>query len=232
MAGSRFRACLRAARRRAQSRGVSRQYLSLKFLQSLFVRVALFGPQDFYGSADNVGGLFFVFRPGRHMLNCQWSACCNQMPSAKEPMPTPRQITGLFGEKKVVQDCICPRCKHSRTLKRLPPNFKCADVICDFCGYLAQVKTSRVQNIDSIPKTILGAAWRPQNERMKAGIYFPLFLVLVCDAQYSIFYLAADLQTESMFRRRAPLSDTAKRARWQGFVYNLEPVRNSFVRLP
>lgn len=61
---------------------------------------------------------------------------------------------------------------------RLPNNFKCADVICDFCGYLAQVKTARVRNVDSIPNTVLGAAWGPQKERMASAIYFPLFLVL------------------------------------------------------
>jgi hypothetical protein len=40
-------------------------------------------------------------------------------------------------------------------LVKLPSNFKCADVICDFCGYLAQVKAARVRNIDRIPDAIL-----------------------------------------------------------------------------
>jgi hypothetical protein len=83
-----------------------------------------------------------------------------------------------FGGTLVVQRCACPRCKRSKTLRKLPPNFRCADVICDFCGYLAQVKAANVKCVDEIPKTILGAAWGPQKERMDAGIYFPLFLVL------------------------------------------------------
>jgi len=29
------------------------------------------------------------------------------------------------------------RCKREGTLRRLPANFKCADIICDFCGYRA-----------------------------------------------------------------------------------------------
>ena len=62
---------------------------------------------------------------------------------------------------------------------RLPPNFKCADVICDFCGYLAQVKASRARDINLLPDSILGAAWKPQRERMEAAIYFPLFVVLI-----------------------------------------------------
>ena len=94
-------------------------------------------------------------------------------------MATARQLLGTFGEQRVVADCSCPRCKRAETLVRLPTNFKCADVICDFCGYLAQVKAARVGNIEMVPKAVLGAAWGPQKERMVAAIYFPLFLVLV-----------------------------------------------------
>jgi type II restriction enzyme len=89
---------------------------------------------------------------------------------ASKQVPTLRQVAGSFGEFRVVQDCQCPRCKRTGTLKRLPPNFKCADVICDFCGYLAQVKTVSTSRIEVIPKSILGAAWGPQKERMDAAI--------------------------------------------------------------
>src|SRR6476620_4651673 len=93
-------------------------------------------------------------------------------------MPTERQLLGSFGEQRVVQECLCPSCKRSRTLVRLPTNFKCADVICGFRGYLAQVKTARVSDIDTIPNAVLGAAWEPQKQRMASAVYFPLFLVL------------------------------------------------------
>ena len=147
-------------------------------------------------------------------------------------MATARQALGNFGEDRVVRDCSCPRCKRSKTLVRLPPNFKCADVICDFCGYLAQVKTGSARDICVVPKTLLGAAWGPQKERMDAAIYFPLFLVLVGPIKnYAIYYLSADVQNAAMFRPRSPLSATARRAGWQGFVYELERVRGSFVRL-
>jgi hypothetical protein len=56
-------------------------------------------------------------------------------------MATDRQALGTFGEERVTRDCSCPKCKRSKTVVRLPQNFKCADVICDFCGYLAQVKS-------------------------------------------------------------------------------------------
>lgn len=146
-------------------------------------------------------------------------------------MATDRQQLGAFGEQRVVKECACPRCKQIRTLARLPNNFKCADVICDFCGYLAQVKAARVRNIETVPNTVLGAAWGPQKDRMAAAIYFPLFLVLKGVSDYSIFYLSADLQVPSMFEPRAPLSEKARRAGWQGFVYNLRLVRDRFVRI-
>jgi hypothetical protein len=115
---------------------------------------------------------------------------------------------------------------------RLPSNFKCADVICDFCGYLGQVKSVTVKDVNAMPKTILGAAWGPQKERMESGIYFPLFLVLVdANRKYSIFYLPADVQQPTMFRPRTPLSITAKRAGWQGFVYDLRNAQSRLVRL-
>ena len=146
-------------------------------------------------------------------------------------MATAHQELGLFGESVVVKRCACPKCKRPRTLVKLPQNFKCADVICDFCGYLGQVKAARVKDIDQIPKAILGAAWKPQKERMDAAIYFPLFLVLVSGKGYAIYYLAADLQTVELFKPRAPLSKTARRAGWQGFIYDTARVKANFVRL-
>src|SRR5690348_2563070 len=108
-------------------------------------------------------------------------------------MATARQELGLFGEVRVTQDCACPKCKRQKCLVRLPPNFKCADVICDFCGYLGQVKAVTVSDVGQIPRNVLGAAWGPQKERMDAAIYFPLFLVLVkaSTREYAIYYLSA-----------------------------------------
>jgi hypothetical protein len=69
---------------------------------------------------------------------------------------------------------------------------------------------------------------------MDAAIYFPLFLVLVSKeaAAHAIYYLAADLQLPEMFKPRKPLSESARRAGWTGFFYDLTPVRSAFVRLP
>jgi len=76
-------------------------------------------------------------------------------------MATDKQKLGEFGEISIVKYCACPKCKHTKSLKRLPVNFKCADLVCDFCGYLAQVKAKTVKDILILPKQILGAAWKP-----------------------------------------------------------------------
>lgn len=146
-------------------------------------------------------------------------------------MPTKHQILGSLGEDRVVKACSCPRCKRSKTLRRLPPNFKCADVICDFCGFLAQVKSVTSKALTIIPVTVLGAAWSVQKARMDAGIYFPLFLVLACGRKTAIYYLSADLQKPEMFKPRKPLSENARRAGWQGFLYLLKNVEAAFVRI-
>ena len=139
--------------------------------------------------------------------------------------PTAKQSLGFRGEELVARKVRCPGCKRSeRTLRRLPTNFKCADVICDFCGYLAQVKTKSVRGAlpDECPSRILGAAWAPQLARMNAGIYFSLFIVLAdSPGMMSIFFLPRDLQVPDMFVPRKPLSAAAKRAGWQGYMIDL-----------
>jgi len=76
-------------------------------------------------------------------------------------MATDKQKLGELGEQFIVKSCLFPKCKKRKTLKKLPTNFKCADIICDFCGYLAQVKTHSVSNHEKLPHKILGAAWMP-----------------------------------------------------------------------
>ena len=141
-------------------------------------------------------------------------------------MTTEKQKLGDWGENLIRKKFNCPGCKREKTLRKLPPNFKCADIICDFCGYLAQVKTNNHKNLDELPSKILGGAWKPQKERMDSGIYFPLFIVLKNDKKFSIFYLSADLQEEKMFLKRNKLSKDAKRDGWQGFY-----IDGNFVKL-
>ena len=146
-------------------------------------------------------------------------------------MKTNKQLLGDFGENLIIKKFNCPKCKRIKSLKKLPQNFKCADIICDFCGYLAQVKTKTVSDIEKFPSKVLGAAWGPQKERMDAGIYFPLFVVLKNGRNHSVFYLSSDLQTEEMFIKRKPLSKNAKRAGWQGFYFDGELMKKFISRL-
>lgn len=138
-------------------------------------------------------------------------------------MATKKQELGELGEYLVTKKCDCPKCKRKNTLRQLRKNFKCADIICDFCGFLAQVKARRTANIESVPSTILGAAWGPQKERMDAGNYFSLYIVFVNKdnpKDFSIFFLPAELQEPEMFVPRKPLSETARRAGWQASCTN------------
>tara|TARA_B100000963_G_C22260320_1_gene508253 strand:- start:18 stop:302 length:285 start_codon:yes stop_codon:yes gene_type:complete len=93
-------------------------------------------------------------------------------------MATEKQKLGDRGESLIRNNFSRLKCKRSGTLKPLIKNFKCADIICDFCGYLAQVKTNKVTDINVFPQSVLGAAWLPQKKRMDAGIYFSNFFCL------------------------------------------------------
>ena len=84
-----------------------------------------------------------------------------------------------------------------------------------------------------VPNKVSGAAWGPQRDRMAAGIYFPLFLVLFerAGSRKAIYYLSADLQSSEMFVARKPLSPRARRAGWVGFNYDLRDYKDRFTRL-
>jgi hypothetical protein len=57
---------------------------------------------------------------------------------------------------------------------------------------------------------------------MESHIYLPLFIVAVCGGMVDqVLYVPADLQVPDMFKPRNPLRETARRAGWQGFVYDL-----------
>lgn len=144
-------------------------------------------------------------------------------------MATDRQALGASGEKAVAARVACPVCNRLRHLSRLPANFQCADLICRFCGYLAQVKAWTAQDDrQELPTRILGAAWRPQHEQILAGIFHGLYLVGFTKTRrlIRIDYVPAHVLqvTPSVFEPRAPLSATAKRAGWTGFYYNLSKV--------
>ena len=144
---------------------------------------------------------------------------------------TAKQELGDVGEAIVVKRCRCWKCGRARTLKKLAKNFKCADVICDFCGALSQVKAKTTDDVSVLPNEILGAAWGPQKARMDEGIFFTLYLVLKNAKKCSVWILKAEDQSDALFKPRKPLSINARRAGWQGFVYKLEEFKNKTKRL-
>jgi type II restriction enzyme len=139
---------------------------------------------------------------------------------------TKYQVAGDIGEEWVKKRVNCPRCRDGK-LKILPKNFKCADMICDFCGFLGQVKSVNVKNKKEKLRTILGAAWKPQSERMKAGVYHSVFIVKLVEGKPAqVLMIRPDAQKkEGFFKARKPLSPKAKRAGWQGFIYDLRVLK-------
>jgi hypothetical protein len=139
-------------------------------------------------------------------------------------MPTAKQALGARGEIAVCRRAVCPRCNRVRHFKRLPTNFECADVICKFCGFLAQVKATRLKDgSDELPDRIMGAAWRPQHDRILAGIYHGFYLVGFRQNGESLVRIDfvpphVIAATPRIFEPRNPLKATAKRAGWTGYT--------------
>jgi type II restriction enzyme len=154
-------------------------------------------------------------------------------------MATSKQQLGAKGEKAVREQVSCPRCGRSRHLAPLRANFPCADLICKFCGFLAQVKTYNLKTpSDALPRRIPGAGWRVQHEQIMAGIYHGLYLVGYRDSRLvRIDYVPAHILQASpdVFEPRKALSPKAKRAGWIGFEYNIEQlpaigIENKYLR--
>lgn len=146
---------------------------------------------------------------------------------------TARQNVGDWAELLVCKQISCPRCKRTeKTLCQLRANFKCADIICDFCGHLLQVKSRQVTDVGALPSEIPGAAWEPQRERMKAGYFCSLVIVLRSRTKnsWAIYSFPAEHQVATDFVPRKPLGKHARRAGWQGFVMKLPKDRVSLIK--
>ena len=138
-------------------------------------------------------------------------------------MATANQELGSRGEKAVCTHVACPRCGRDKQFRALPPNFECVDVICKFCGFLAQVKATTAASWEP-PTRVLGGAWQPQHDRVIAGIFHPVYLVTYAGPSLvRIDYIPAHMlgAYPAVFKPRAKLSESARRAGWQGFVYDL-----------
>jgi transcription elongation factor Elf1 len=142
-------------------------------------------------------------------------------------MPTEKQALGDRGEREICRRVKCPRCSREKHLRPLPTGFQCADLICKFCGFLAQVKSVTLKDGEvDVRKVVLGAAWRPQQEQIISGIFHSLFVVGYAAAGklVSIHYVPSHIlqATPQVFEPRKPLRPGAKRYPYQGFNYRLD----------
>jgi type II restriction enzyme len=100
----------------------------------------------------------------------------------------------------------------------------CADVICKFCGFLAQVKAT-TNTPDKRPTRILGGSWAPQHEQILADIFQSLFVVTLDHdgLPHAIYYVPSHILRAhpSVYKPRNPLPPTARRPNFRGFVYDL-----------
>ena len=63
-------------------------------------------------------------------------------------------------------------------------------------------------------------------------ISFEEFELFKSKTEFGKNYLSADLQDPELFISRNPLKETAKKAGWQGFIYDLSKLKDSpIVRL-
>ena len=72
-------------------------------------------------------------------------------------------------------------------------------------------------DVFAVPKSILGAAWRPQQQRMKAGIYFPLYIVLRSRSKSAVYYLPTEFQLPRMFKIKEAAIQVGEACRLAGF---------------
>jgi type II restriction enzyme len=138
-------------------------------------------------------------------------------------MATARQRLGDFGEEIVVARIACKYCDSKTPLIRLPKNFKCVDLKCSECAHFYQVKARTTAYVEKMPERILGAAWSAQLDFINSGSRASLIVVNATKdrRKVAIFWLAARYHTDAMYLPRKPLSSTARRAGWQGFIYDL-----------
>lgn len=103
--------------------------------------------------------------------------------------------------------------------------FPCVDVICKFCGLLAQVK-STTATVNDRPTRALGANWAPQKEQILRDIFHALYVVSIVRGEAErIWYVPAHMLrvNPAAFRPGGITRDGSNRLR-QGFSYDLRAI--------
>jgi type II restriction enzyme len=133
-----------------------------------------------------------------------------------------RSQTGRLGEEAVVRHVACPQCGKRKLTRLVEPGFPCVDIICKFCGFLAQVK-STTATLSDRPTRALGANWAPQKEQILRDIFHALYVVSIVEGEAErIWYIPAHMLrvNPAAFKPGSVTRDGRNRRR-QTFSYDL-----------
>ena len=142
-----------------------------------------------------------------------------------DPSRPDRSDTGRIGEEAVVRFVKCPRCNEKKLTRLVERGFPCVDVICKFCGFLAQVK-STIGEVGERPTRALGANWEPQKKQILADIFHALYVVSVENGKANrIWYVPEHmLRVSPAAFEPGNVTYDGKSRRRQNFVYNLQKI--------
>ena len=119
----------------------------------------------------------------------------------------------VMSEDWAVNNLFCPCCGNDK-LKKMPNNYPVADLMCDICNSVFELKSKQ----GNIGNKINDGAYDTMIERIKSNSHPELFIL-----QYSTQLLVTDLMLipkfffiPSIIEKRKPLSSNARRAGWVG----------------
>ena len=123
------------------------------------------------------------------------------------------QKVRVMSEFWLTQNLFCPCCGNAH-IDKMRNNLPVADVHCDNCGEVFELKSKR----NRIGSKILDGAYNTMIQRITSNVNPQLFVM-----QYSAKFFVTDLTfipkfffTPDIIEQRKPLPDTAKRAGWVG----------------
>ena len=123
------------------------------------------------------------------------------------------QKVRVMSERWLTQNLFCPCCGNTH-IDKMRNNLPVADVHCENCGEVFELKSKR----NRIGAKIPDGAYKTMIERITSNVNQQLFIM-----QYSAKFSVADLTlvpkfffTPDIIERRKPLPPTAKRAGWVG----------------
>lgn len=142
-----------------------------------------------------------------------WSDAASSYKSATQ---IARVLTESWVESNLRSPC------HTDSLKPFKASTRLKDFRCGTCGAEYQLKSQQTR----FGKRLTGAEYKTSFAAAKQG-RFPSLLLLQRDASWNVINLTAVHRaniTPEMIEPRKPLSETARRAGWQGCHINLERI--------